>query len=174
MRKVEAQKSGDNGLHFAWQVHSQQEVWIEKADFKASLFLPMQLGILTILGAALLSNRRPHLNLIVEICVALGMLVVGVAIALTTLVVIPRLGSDAQEKIDLIYFGHLRNLDAATIKARLADLDDDGALSALSRQLSVLSKVNWRKHQLIRWGIFATSIGAVLCSVPLLISWIFL
>lgn len=174
MRKAAAQKSSDNGLHFAWQVHSQQEVWIEKADFKASLLLPVQFGILTILGAVLMSNRRPHLNLIVEICVALGMLVVGVAIVLTTLVVMPRLGGNAADDSDLIHFGHLHNLDEATIKARLADLDDDGELSALSRQLSVLSKLNWRKHQLVRWGIFATSIGAVLCSVPLLISWLFL
>ncbi len=174
MRKAADQKGSDYGLHFAWKVHSQQEVWIGKADFKASLLLPVQFGFLTILGAVLLSDRRPHLNLYLEICVALGMLVLGVAIALTTLVVIPRLGGDAQEKNDLIHFGHLHNLDAVTIKARLADLDDEGELSALSRQLSILSKVNWRKHQLVRWGIFATSIGAVLCSMPLLFSWLFL
>ena len=174
MRKAAAQKSSDNGLHFAWLVHGQQEAWIEKADFKASLLLPVQFGFLTILGAVLLSDRRPKLNLIVEISVVLGMLIVGIAIVLTTLVVMPRLGGDAAEKSDLIHFGHLRHLDGATIRARLADLDDDGELSALSRQLAVLSRVNWRKHQLVRWGIFATSMGAVLCSVPLLISWLFL
>lgn len=174
MRKSVAQKSNDNGLHFAWQVHDQQQAWIEKADFKASLLLPVQFGVLTILGAVLLSNHRPHLNLIVEICIAIGVFVVGVATVLTTLVVMPRLGGEAAEKSDLIHFGHLRNLNDATIKARLADLDYEAELSALSRQLSVLSKLNWKKHQLIRWGIFATSLGAVLCSVPLLISWLFL
>ena len=126
MRKSVVQKSGDNGLHFAWQVHDQQQAWIEKADFKASLLLPVQFGILTILGAVLLSNRRPHLNVLVETCVVIGMLIVGIAIVLTTLVVMPRLGGAAAEQSDLIHFGHLRHLDEATIKTRLADLDDDG------------------------------------------------
>lgn len=172
MKKAEARKSSENGLHFAWQVHSQQVAWIEKADFKASLLLPVQFAILTILGAVLLSDRRPHLNPVVEICVALGIVVLGIAIILTTLVVLPRLGGDSLEKNDLIHFGHLRQLDAATIKDRLVDLDEEGELSALSRQLSVLSRVNWKKHQLIWWGIVSTSFGAGLCSVPLLISWL--
>ena len=173
MRKKANQKPSDNGLHFAWQVHAQQQAWIEKADFKASLLLPVQFGILTILGAVLLSNRRPHLNVLVETCLVIVMLIVGIAIVLTTLVVMPRLGVAAAEQSDLIHFGHLRKLDDATVKARLADLDDDAELSALSRQLCVLSQLNWEKHQLVRWGIFATSIGAVLCSVPLLLSWLF-
>lgn len=173
MRKMTNQKSSDNGLHFAWQVHAQQQAWIEKADFKASLLLPVQFGILTILGAVLLSNRRPHMNVLVQICVVIGMHIVGIAIVLTTLVVMPKLGGDAVEPSDLIHFGHLRKLDGATIKTRLADLVDDDELSALSRQLSVLSKLNWKKHQLVRWGITATSVGAVACSVPLLLSWLF-
>jgi hypothetical protein len=172
MKKPEARKSSENGLHFAWQVHNHQVAWIEKADFKASLLLPVQFGILTILGAVLLSVRRPHLNPLVEICVVLGLVILGIAILLTTLVVLPRLGGDSLEKNDLIHFGHLRRLDAVSIKDLLVDLDAEGELSALSRQLSVLSTVNWKKHQLIWWGIVATSLGAGLCSIPLLISWL--
>jgi len=163
-----------NSVTFAWKVHDQQEAWLEKADFKASLLLPFQVGILALLGAVLLSDRRPKLDLAVGVLVSLGVAVICLGIFLAALAVTPQLDGQAGNKSDLIYFGHLRELGVTTIESRINELDSSDELSALSRQLQILSTLNWKKHRLIRWGIFATFLGAALSSIPLMISWLFL
>ena len=174
MKEQDSDIPAVDNLDFAWKVHEQQVAWIEKVDFKASLLLPVQFGLLTLLGAVLLSDKRPKMNTVLGVLISIGVGVIGIAIALVALAVIPRLGKSSDEKSDLIYFGHLRKLDAYAIQERISTLTDADQLSAIARQLSLLSKINWTKHQRLRSGILFTLFGALFCSLPLVFSWLFL
>jgi hypothetical protein len=165
---------GKDKIDFAWKVYDQQISWIEKVDFKASLMLPVQIGLLTLLGAVLMSDKRPKLNNILDVSITFGIAFIGTAMVLTTFAVIPRLGKVSEDSDDLIYFGHLRELGAATIRSRISTLGDHAQLGAISRQLEILSKLNWTKHQFLRYGMASTLLGGILCALPVLFSWIFL
>lgn len=161
-----------NNLNFAWKVHEMQVAWIEKVDFKASLLLPVQIGLLTLLGAVLVSDKRPLLDCNSDRLIVLGILFLGLAIIFTTLAVIPRLGKSSKDTSDIIYFGHLKELSASTINDRISSLSESDQLSAVSRQVSVLARLNWSKHRLLRVGMGFTLVGALFCSLPLLFTWL--
>ncbi|WP_328296191.1 DUF5706 domain-containing protein [Kineococcus sp. NBC_00420] len=160
------------GVVFGWQVHTAQEAWTGKVDAKASILLALEGGLL---AAVLAGSAQDGLLISLhgwrQISTWIGTACLTVAIVLAALAVMPSLGrarTHKQEAADnFIYFGHLRHLDPAVLAACLGNLNADKQLSMLTRQLTTMSRANWRKHCYVRWSVIGILIAITTISTAI-------
>jgi Family of unknown function (DUF5706) len=154
---------------FAWRVHTAQEIWANKADVKASILLVLEGGALF---AAISANAKGALLARLEgwqhsmEMTGLGILLLAVASAANA--VFPKLGRVRNLRVGasshIIYFGHLRYREAATLKSQLESLTTDQTLEALTRQIIEVAKSNWIKY---RW--VQISLGMAMLAIFLIV-----
>lgn len=140
-------------MEFAWKVHAAQEAWTAKVDGKAAITFTVELALLAALIAAhghgkLIDRMHGAGRVLAEIGTAMALL----SALCAGMTVMPRLGSRVKNALqstgNFIYFGHTRHWKPADLRDRIARLTQDEELDLLSRQLVVMSELNWAKH---RW-----------------------
>lgn len=159
------------GLDFGWRVYGQLNGAISAVDSKASIIL----GLETLafgLAVSQSSDGSPFGNLagVARVAFVLGLVAVFVSVVLTVLVVAPHLNRKRNLttwQTGLTYFGHLVHWNPSDLRDRLATLKPD-ALTILSEQCILLSKIAWRKHVLLQQSLVAFVVGASLLTVAAL------
>ncbi|MEV6527755.1 Pycsar system effector family protein [Longispora sp. NPDC051575] len=148
-------------VDFAWRVHGTQESWTAKADVKASIMLAFEGALLFFVLSGQTwpapgVPRAPWLPL-AEGCVAALLLVAVVA---TTSAILPLTGTQRElareRRRNLIYFGHVRLWSPAELSARLGTLTPAEELRMVSRQVVVMSRLNWWKHRCLQVSVALT------------------
>jgi hypothetical protein len=155
---------------FAWRIHGAQTSWANNADVKASILLALQGGalyaIISALGSGGLLARPgggpyPTAN-------AIGILALLLAIVSATIAIFPRLGKerkDLEHHGQVIYFGDLRRWNANELSSHIAALTTSEELSALSKQLTEMSRRNWVKHRWVQISLILSLTGILAVSV---------
>lgn len=159
------------GLDFGWRVYGQLSGAISAVDSKASIIL----GLETLafgLAVSQSSDGSPFGNLegITRAAFVLGLVAVFASVVLAVLVVAPHLNRKRNLttwRTGITYFGHLVHWDPTDLRDRLATLKPD-ALSMLSEQCVLLSRIAWRKHVLLQQSLVTFVIGACLLTIAAL------
>ncbi|WP_326563279.1 Pycsar system effector family protein [Micromonospora sp. NBC_01796] len=163
------------GENFAWQVHAAQESWTAQLDVKASILLAFEGGTIVVsvptqgwLSAAATDGWPRYLGLA-------GIVTLVVAMVLTAVTIAPRLGSPRRHRIEyrdnLVYFGHLRLWSPPALGRRLDRLTLADHNQMLSRQLVVMSRLNWRKHRFLQVSIVALLLALGALSGQVFLAW---
>jgi Family of unknown function (DUF5706) len=157
----------------AWRIHEALMDWTGKVDAKATVVLSLESAVVTALAALsgnwpLPAAGRCPTALVLCYWTGVGLLVLSVAISV--LVVLPRLGRGASGRRwrdGYVYFGHLRHWETADLvdAMRVHDI-----LPVLARQLIAISRICWRKHRLVQVSIALACGGTVLVAVRCMIA----
>jgi hypothetical protein len=153
----------------AWRIYSALADWIGKVDAKASYALTIESGTLALVIALSQSGNRLGNSQAATVIYIMGAVLLGAGALTAICVVIPRLTS--QKKLqdesasNYIYFGHLRLWNPDQLEAILRN---DCALSALSRELIVMSECAWKKYRLMQLSFLLSALGAALTVAMLL------
>lgn len=158
-------------LEFAWRAHSAQEAWTAKVDVKASVLLAAQVGLLVAIAALATTDGYRSSDGFPGLLVPAGVLAILAAGVASAAAVYPLLASAEATRKDLIYFGHLRHLNAQEIDQRLEELSPCDQLSAIANQLASMARSNWRKHRRLQFSIWLTGVGSVLAVVGIIASY---
>ncbi len=153
-------------IDFGWRAHQAIQDWTRSVDAKASIVLTFETAVAAVAARELVNDRgrlADATGFKLFLAIAIGTLL-GVAVLAALNVVLPRLARRrtrrrAQE--GLIFFGHLRLRSENDIAIALKDLDDVGVVEQLASQLSVTSKVAWRKHASLQVSITCFGLGAL-------------
>jgi hypothetical protein len=141
--------------------------WTAKVDFKASIVLALEVGVLGLV-VTLSGDKGPLHQLsgwhVIAYRAGVGALFLGALLGMG--VVIPQLNRRRTRKTgqewhtNTIYFGHLRHWDDKALTARLNERQD--SVEQLSRQLIAMSRIAWRKHSLLQVSMISLAVGAAL------------
>lgn len=157
------QKAIDN----AWKIHAAISDWTKGVDSKASFVLTIEIAILAGLISMMGGSRRlAHLHGAWEN----GLLYVGIgalvgALVLVGCVVRPRTRSKKAEEEapdNFVYFGHLNFRQPEDVERAL---EHEDILPVLSRQLVVMGRIAWDKHNLLKWSLTTAMLGTALVGV---------
>lgn len=153
-----------NAIDNAWKIHGAVSDWAKSVDSKASFVLTIEVailaGVISMMGG---SRRLAHLHGVwrnLLFYVGIGALVV--ALVFVTGVVRPRTRKDKVEQEapnNFVYFGHLNFRLPEDVQRALKDED---ILPVLSRQLIVMGRIAWDKHNLLKWSLTAAMLGTAL------------
>lgn len=160
----------NRATEFAWHVHRAQASWASNADVKASILLALEGGALcaalpTFGGRGLLirPGGQPY-----PVAGALGTFALLLAIGAAAIAIFPRLGQrdkDRDRTRQVIYFGDLRRWNAAELRIHIAGLAEGDELDMLSRQLTEMSRHNWRKHRWVQISLLLSLLGILIIAV---------
>ncbi|MGH3942196.1 MAG: Pycsar system effector family protein [Pseudonocardiaceae bacterium] len=70
----------------------------------------------------------------------------------------------------LVYFGHLRLWQPATLADALTVRGSDVNLLTLSTQLVIMSRIAWTKHVLVQWSLLVALVGCIAVGIPLVVT----
>jgi hypothetical protein len=165
---VPPQRSREEALKVAWQLHSALADSTRGVDSKASFALTLESAALG--GIAVLSSSPRLLGRVSggfpTAFLWLGVALLGVAATLAVLVVIPRHARQGRSPDpgpdEFIFYGHLRHWAPDELAARLIARD---ALPALTHQLVTMSAILWTKQRRVRESLTLAVAGAVLVTV---------
>jgi len=156
-------------IDFAWKAHANQGEWAAKVDFKASILLASQVGLLIVAGA-LVSSRdlttTPLANVFGFIGVAF-LVASGVAAAG---VIYPILANSKTHEVDLLYFGHVRLMSDEELIRGIQKMSSEQEWVVLARQLTRMSKGNWRKHRLLQLSIWLMGAAVLFGCIALILA----
>ncbi|WP_405743442.1 DUF5706 domain-containing protein [Streptomyces sp. NBC_01525] len=150
-------------LETAWKIQAALVDWTGKADTKASIALSVQSTVLALVGVLATSGHGTGVRSVpsqVLLWVGGGILLVGAVLAAAAVAPnlrLERRGPDPDD--DYLYFGHLRHFEPEALEAALRS---GTALSALSRQIVVMSEIAWTKHRRVQLSFVLAVMG---CSV---------
>lgn len=175
-RRLRARPQPDpsRGVEFGWRVHAAQEAWTAKVDGKASILLALT-GAAVAAVIAGQADSGPFATLHGwRIVVFWGAVVAGcLSVVLSMAAIYPRLGPAHRKRDagdgDLIYFGHLRHVEAEEVATRLTGLTVGVETRALSRQLCAMSQLNWWKHRLLQGALL--TLGTACLSLTVVSVW---
>ncbi|MFF1308656.1 Pycsar system effector family protein [Streptomyces sp. NPDC058307] len=147
-------------LETAWKIQAALADSTGKADTKASIALSLQSTVLALLGVLAASGRgvgarnmAGHVLLWTGGCILLcGALLAAAAVAPNLR--LERRGPGPDD--DYLFFGHLRHFEPETLEAALRS---GSALSALSRQIVVMSEIAWTKHRRVQLSLLLAVTG---------------
>ena len=150
---------------FAWRVHDALNDWTGKVDFKASIVLALEAGILTAV-ITLSAEGGPFHNLggLRETLFRAGLSSAATAVVLAGWVVFPQLRRrEARQnwRSNWIYFGHLRHWDPDQLAETLA-AGEPHDLQQLARQLVTMSQIAWQKHARLQYSLLLLGAGVAL------------
>jgi hypothetical protein len=154
------------GVDFGWRAHQAIQEWTRSVDAKASIVLTFETVVAAVAARELAKDTGAFANATgfkLAIAIAIGALL-GVAVLAAVSVVLPRLARRRTRKHyahGLIYFGHLRLRSVDDIAKALEGLEDGRVIRQLASQLSVTSKVAWRKHASLQLSITCFVLGAL-------------
>lgn len=167
------EESRAEAAKIAWQIHSSLHESTRTVDAKASFALAMESAALA--GIAALSSSGRFLDRVTGPA-AVVLLWVGVALlmvsaVLAVLVVVPRhngqgrLPSPGED--EFLFYGHLRHWSPDALAQRLTRADP---LTALSRQLVVMSAIVWTKHRRVQQSLSLAVIGGLLVAAVIAVA----
>lgn len=157
-------------VEFGWRVHAAQEAWTAKVDVKASVLLAAQVGLLVAIATITSATGFKQPVGFWWVILPGGVLFLLIGGMLSATAIYPMLFSNESTSNDLIYFGHLKDLQTAEVHKRIMHLSMEDQVRALARQLVAMSKANWRKHRALQWSIRATGLGTLLIVIDLALS----
>lgn len=150
-----------NAVETAWKIHQAQGDWTNRVDAKAAFAFTIESAALatavTLTSGDNLFSTLTNPCALVLFLLGIGLLILGAVLA--ALVVIPRLREkdSADEASDnFIYFGHARSWEENQLNAALLTHD---ILPQLSRQIVVMAKIAWVKHQRVKWSFISALVG---------------
>lgn len=153
----------EEGVEFAWRVHSAIVDWTGKVDSKASFALTIESAVLG--GVVALSTPDGVLGTLHGVGDLVpyraGVVLLALAVLCAVLAVIPQVRARQTTQgweDNVVYFGHLRHWDAAKLAATYAELVP---LPVLARQNVAMSKIAWRKHRLVQLSLALAVIGSL-------------
>ena len=160
--RSEATPSDPSALDTAWRIHAAQTDWTGKVDAKASFAFALESAAIATIVALSAKDRlfsalpgfTPWLY-----WSGLLLLIVGAGLAVT--VVAPRLRgrrSKLESATNFIYFGHARNWQASDLEAALRTKD---MLPQLSRQITAMASIAWKKHVRVQWSLWSATLGGL-------------
>ncbi|MER6047716.1 DUF5706 domain-containing protein (plasmid) [Streptomyces sp. BHT-5-2] len=147
-------------LETAWRIQAALADWTGKADTKASIALSVQSTVLALVGVLATSGHgaaarsAPGQALLwAGGCILLcGALLAAAAVAPNLR--LERRGPGPDD--DYLFFGHLRHFEPEALEAALRS---GSALSALSRQIVVMSEIAWTKHRRVQFSFVLAVMG---------------
>ena len=152
-----------DAIDTAWRIHTQLADWTGKVDTKASFAMSIESAVLAVViatsgGDELLGDfsgleRIPYW---------LGIVLLATGIVAAMLAVIPQMGRSntaVESEDNIVYFGHLRHWKPERLTSRLKEAD---ILPMLARQLTIMSRIAWRKHRRLQLSFAAAMIGTLL------------
>ncbi|MDI2129833.1 Pycsar system effector family protein [Yinghuangia seranimata] len=154
----------------AWRIYGVLSEATGRMDGKASFALSVETAALA--GAVALDRRTSGFSPAGGLSAGLywcGIAMLALAAVLAAAVVFPRMARRELTSASLddhIYFGHLRTWRDADLRERLR-LGDP--MPGLSRQLIAMSRVLWRKHQLVQWSLGTALVGTFLAALTVLV-----
>ncbi len=154
------------GVDFGWRAHQAVQEWTRSVDAKASIVLALETAVAAVAARELTKDTSPFASATgFKLALALAIAaLLGVAVLAALSVVLPRLARRRTHKHSadgLIYFGHLRLRSEDDIAAALERLDDSRVIRQFASQLSVTSRVAWRKHAFLQLSIACFVLGAL-------------
>jgi hypothetical protein len=145
----------------AWRIHAALTEWTARVDTKGSFVLTVESVALVAIGTlSHADGKRPVTGVFPNIVFWLGVGSLVAAILLAAAAVAPytrRKSLQAEWRDNFIYFGHLKHWDAEELTEALRARD---TLPILSRQLTVMSKIAWKKHQRVQGSLLMAIGGA--------------
>ncbi len=152
----------------AWQLHSVLTEQTRGVDAKASFALALETAALGVIVALSVAGRafRGDSGLFLQICLILGVLLLGGAALAATLSVFPRHAGDGaqppREDDAFIFYGHLRHWSADRLADRLGDTDP---LLPLTRELVIMSRIVWIKQRYVQASLVLAVAAGFLMAV---------
>lgn len=156
----------------AWRIHEAQADWTGKVDAKASFSFGIQAAVIAAVVALTADDKLfDQFNGWWVWLFVVGLLLLMAGALVAALVVAPLLRSKNLEKEserDFIYFGHLQYLEPRELERRLRDVDP---IPALSRQITRMADIAWKKHVKVKWSIWLGAGGGFLLVVSGALNW---
>lgn len=148
----------------AWRIHAAQSDWTARVDAKAGFAFALEsAAIATVVTLSAEGRLFGSIERSLEqwlYGLGLSLLIAGAAAA--GLVVVPQLRArQARQEAarNFIYFGHARHWDADRLAAALRS---GNLLPQLTRQITAMADIAWRKHLRVQWSLWLAFAGAVL------------
>lgn len=147
-------------LETAWKLQAALADWTGKADTKASIALSIQSTVLALVGALATSGSGAKVQSIPgQVLLWTGGCILLCGALLAVVAIAPNLGLERRgpgPEDDYLFFGHLRHFKPEVLEAALKS---DSTLSALSRQIVVMSQIAWIKHRRVQFSFIFAVIG---------------
>lgn len=155
----------------AWRIHAALAEWTARADAKASFVLTVESAALIGIGALFNLDGHTHdftgVVPIVLFWAGIGLLAAGILLAASAVLPATRSKSLPLEWRDnFIYFGHLRHWDPHELAEALRTRDP---LPVLTRQLTIMSEIAWKKYARVQRSLVAAIAGALTVALASLI-----
>jgi len=156
-------------IDFAWKAHATQGEWAAKVDFKASILLASQVGLLIVAGA-LVSSKDLTTTPLANVFGFIGVALLVVSGAAAAGVIYPILANSKTQEVDLLYFGHVRLMTDEELIRGIQQMSSEQEWATLARQLTRMSQGTWRKHRLLQLSIWLMGAGVLFGCVALLLA----
>lgn len=149
----------------AWEIYRSHAEWIARVDVKASVLLALQ-GVTLGFVIALTDGDGPLAAIKVWWgwpALTLSVLLLLTAILFAVLVIAPRVRTKKPSRkamTDYTYFGHTRWWKPVDLEAELRE----SALPILSRQITILGEIAWRKHLWAMWSTWVFVAAGIVMS----------
>jgi hypothetical protein len=148
-------------IEFGWKAHDTQGEWTAKVDVKASILLASQVGLLLV-AAAVASSKELTVTPLVGGLALIGLALLIASGVATASAVYPILERSPEQGFDLLYFGDVRRMSDEQVIQGIEQMSGEEELESLARQLTRMSRGNWRKHRLLQVSIWLMG-AAVMC-----------
>lgn len=153
---------GNDGVEFAWKVHSTVDSWTARVDTKASIVLGIEAALAGfVITLSSKGGRLSGLHGYRMDVDRVGLVFLVASVLLSLAAVWPQLGRRKARQnwsANRIYFGHLRLWDPNKLAAELVKSAPSEAQLAL--QLVTMSKIAWRKHAFLQWSLSCLVVGS--------------
>ncbi|MFG3252181.1 Pycsar system effector family protein [Streptomyces sp. NPDC048172] len=147
--------------------------WTGRVDTKASIALSTELALIAAVIAVLgspLDLPRGDGEPVSSLLYGGGVVLILLGALLAIWAVMPRLGGPGDRTTrphrNYVYFGALRHWDVRELPDALRGPD---RLEVLSEQLVAMSRVVWRKHQLVRSSLVLSAAGLTSTATAVLV-----
>jgi hypothetical protein len=153
-------------VDFAWRVHAATQEWIKNVDQKASITLAVVVGVSSLAASQVfgatdtLHALGGHRLWLIRL-MWLSFAVAGLAALLAVFPNMKRKQAKQHAEDGLIYFGHLRHRDSASIRTALSQLDDSKVLDQIAIQLEQTSRIAWNKHARLQCSHLALAMAII-------------
>lgn len=151
----------------AWHIHAALADWTGKVDAKASFALTIESAVLA--GIVALSGDGHRLSGLSGFWTHAfywsGVLLLVSAVVLSASTVAPGLrhkSLKAEQPHNFIYFGHIKDWKEDDLTEALRQRE---ILPVLSRQLVVMSRIAWKKHQTVLFSFLLACSGATAVAI---------
>lgn len=162
-RQSESPSTNPNAIDTAWRIHAAQTEWTGKVDAKASFAFALEsAAIATVVALSAKDRLFSALPGLTPWLYWSGLLIMVVGAGLAVTVVAPRLRgrkAKAESATNFIYFGHARHWNPSDLECALRTSD---MLPQLSRQISAMAKISWKKHVRVQWSFWLATLGGLL------------